>query len=287
VRVAVVLTAVGSAGAVQAGLLVALTERGVRPAAFVGSSAGAVNAAVMAAGGGGHAAAVELAGLWSSAPADLLAVSPAGALAGLLGDRGHVLPPGLLRARLARHVRLDRLEEAPVAVHLIAADASSGEPLVLSRGPALDAVMASAALPGLLPAVRWNGSSLVDGSLAAAGALDHALGLRADRVLVLGRPGSDRAADGGVAAVAVRTLSMLARRQLALDVARHPPAPRVTTVCPPPVDPADFSALPRLVEHGIAEGRRLLSSQPGWPPTAAAGSPACPRGARRGATAHR
>src|SRR5205814_7291396 len=122
---------------------------------------------------------------------------------------------------------LERLEDAPSPVHLIAADARTGEPQVLSRGPAVDAVMASAALPGLLPAVHWNGSALVDGSLAAAGALSHALGLQAESVLVLGRPDGDCGRDGGVAAVALRTLSMLPRRQLALDMARHPAAPRV------------------------------------------------------------
>jgi NTE family protein len=63
----VVLTAVGAAGAVQAGLLVALAERGVRPTAFVGASAGAVNALGMAAGGGDLAAAADLAELWASA----------------------------------------------------------------------------------------------------------------------------------------------------------------------------------------------------------------------------
>jgi NTE family protein len=282
----VVLSAVGAAGAVQAGLLVALAERGVRPTAFVGSSAGAVNALGMAAGGGDRAAAAGLAEMWASA-SELLAVSPAGALAGLLGARGHVLAPGPLRTRLTRQVRLERLEDAPVPVHLVAADARSGEPLVLSHGPAVDAVLASAALPGLFPTVRWDGAALVDGALAAAGPLSVALGLRADHVLVLGRPDGDGARNGGVAAAAVRTLSMLARRQLAHDIARHPPAPHVTVVCPPSADPADFSDLRGLVEYGAAEGRRLLSDLPGSPPTPAGGWPACRDGARRGARARR
>jgi NTE family protein len=279
----VVLTAVGSAGAVQAGMLVALAERGVRPAAFVGSSAGAVNALAMAAGGGDQAAAAGLAEMWASA-SDLLAVNPAGALAGLLGGRGHVLAAGPLRTRLTRHVRLERLEDAPVPVHLVAADARSGEPVVLARGPAVDAALASAALPGLLPAVPWDGAALVDGSLAAAGPLAVALGVRADRVLVLGRPDGSGGGNGGVAAAALRTLSMLARRQLAQDISR---APHVSVVCPPVVDPADFSDLRGLVEYGAEEGRRLLSRPPGWPPTPAAGSPACPGGARLGARARR
>src|SRR5690349_10673264 len=121
---------------------------------------------------------------------------PAATSAGVAGARS------LRKRTIARHIRLERLEDAPVPVHLVAADAGSGEPLVLSHGPALDAVLASAALPGLLPEVRWAGAALVDGSLAAAGPLSYALGLRADRVLVLGRPDGDRVRDGGVAAAA-------------------------------------------------------------------------------------
>jgi NTE family protein len=282
----VVLSAVGSAGAVQAGLLVALTEAGLEPAAFVGSSAGAVNAVAMAAGGGGNAAALALADTWSSA-GELLGVSPAGALVGMLGGRGHVLPAGPLRARLRRHLALERLEDAPVPVHVVAADARSGAPRVLSHGPALDALMGSAALPGLLPAVRWNGSALLDGSLAAPGALAHALGLNLDAVLVLGRPGADAASAGGVAGVAVRTLSVVAGRQLALDLARRAPGPPVSVVAPPAGDPANFTRLDRLVAYGVEEGRRAFSAPPGSPPTAAAGWPACPDGARPAPTARR
>jgi NTE family protein len=218
VRLAIVLTSVGPAGAVQAGLLVALAEQGLRPSLLVGSSAGALNAVFLAAHGGDHAAAVALARRWSSS--------------------GRVQVPS------------GRLEDAPVPVHVVAADARTAERRVLDRGPAGAALAASAAVP----AVRWNGWSLLDGSLAAPGALAHALAVHDGPVLVLGRPQPGGWHDGGAAGVAVRALAMLAGRQLALDLAQAPS--RVTVVGPPP---ADFSDPAALVDYGVAAGRRLLA----------------------------
>ncbi|MEW2403462.1 hypothetical protein [Streptomyces sp. NPDC046862] len=43
----------------------------------------------------------------------------------------------------------------------------SGTPVVFSAGPAVDALLADASNPGLLPPVAHNGQLLVDGSLSA------------------------------------------------------------------------------------------------------------------------
>jgi NTE family protein len=223
VGLAVVLTSVGSAGAVQAGLLVALAERGLRPSLLVGSSAGALNAVHLAARGADLAAARAVARLWAA------------------GARPH--PP------------LARLEDAPVPVHVVAADAHTAEPRVLDRGPAHAALQASAALPS----VHWQGWVLLDGSLAAPGALAHALAVHDGPVLALGLPEPAGEHDGGAAGVARRTLALLATRQLQSDLAHA--TSRVTVLAPPPVD---FTHPAELVEYGLAEGRRLLraSAQP-------------------------
>ena len=222
---ALVLTSVGPAGALQAGMLVALAECGVRPSLLVGSSAGAANAVHLAAHGADLAAARAVARLWTSgAPA---------------------------------HTPLARLEDAPVPVHVVAADARTAEPRVLDRGPAHAALLASAALPS----VRWNGWVLLDGSLAAPGALSHALEVHDGPVLALGLPELAGGHDGGPAGVARRTLALLAARQLRRDLA-HAPS-RITVLTPPPVDLADPA---ELVEYGLEEGRKLLCAGLRRPP---------------------
>jgi NTE family protein len=44
----------------------------------------------------------------------------------------------------------------PIEFHVVAVDVLTGEELLLSKGPALDAVLASAAIPAVLPPVQWE-----------------------------------------------------------------------------------------------------------------------------------
>lgn len=75
------------------------------------------------------------------------------------------------------------LEALPIPIALIATDLITAEEVRLTEGPAIQAVQASMALPGLFPAVRIDGRRLIDGGMtgpvpiAAARALAPALPL--------------------------------------------------------------------------------------------------------------
>ena len=56
---------------------------------------------------------------------------------------------------------------------------------VRARGPALDAVLAAAAIPGVLPPVRWNERLLLDGGVVDNTPISHAIELGAERIHVL------------------------------------------------------------------------------------------------------
>lgn len=58
-----------------------------------------------------------------------------------------------------------RIEDLPLAFASVATDLSTGREIWLRDGPLLPAVLASAAMPGLFPAVRHDGRWLVDGAL--------------------------------------------------------------------------------------------------------------------------
>jgi NTE family protein len=85
---AFVLSGGGSLGAVQVGMLAALSERGVEPDLLVGTSAGAINAAYVGGHGMGADALNDLAGIWRSLRRrDIFALRPLHGVLALAGVR--------------------------------------------------------------------------------------------------------------------------------------------------------------------------------------------------------
>jgi NTE family protein len=73
---------------------------------------------------------------------------------GFIGARKNLVPAGALRRLIARHTDCERLEQLPTPLHVVACDLLKGEEVLLSEGPLVEAVLASAAIPGVHPAVR-------------------------------------------------------------------------------------------------------------------------------------
>ena len=83
---AIVLTGGGSLGAVQVGMLQALSAYGVRPDLLVGTSSGAMNAAWVAGHGMSADSLAELASIWTALRrTDVFPVDPGRVVRGLLG----------------------------------------------------------------------------------------------------------------------------------------------------------------------------------------------------------
>src|SRR3954453_13926608 len=261
---AFVLSGGGSLGAVQVGMLQALAERRIEPDLLLGTSAGALNAVFVAAYGAGRDALDRLAGIWAGlrrddvfpvrAPRMVLAL--AGARDSLCADRG--LPP-----LVERHVGLPRLEDARIPVHLVATDLLSGAEVLLSAGDTLTAVLASSAVPAVLPPVRRDGRTLVDGGLADNAAVSQAVALGADRIYVLptGYACALPAPPARPLAVAVQALTLLVQRRLIADVALY--ADRVDLVLPPPLCPLRISSIDFRHAEELRSARTPLPP-PGW-----------------------
>jgi NTE family protein len=77
-------------------------------------------------------------------------------MSGLAGRRDHLIPDRALRRLVARHLRFERLEQATTPLHVVASDRLTGIEVRLSDGSLADAVLAAAAIPGVLPPVRWR-----------------------------------------------------------------------------------------------------------------------------------
>src|SRR3954470_5129240 len=135
-----------SLGAAQAGMLQALYERGIRPDLFVGTSAGALNAAFAAFRAPHVETALELQDVWRRLRrSEGFPPNPLRAGLGFLGLRDHSVSSAALRQVVERHVLGERIEDADTPLHVVTADAVTGDEVLLSRGPLVDAVLASAA----------------------------------------------------------------------------------------------------------------------------------------------
>src|SRR5437764_7962469 len=151
--VAFVLGGGGNLGAVQVGMLQALFESGIVPEVVIGCSVGALNAAGLAADptlGGVR----KLREIWLNLDADEL--WPAGRISGLwmLGRKGQAIQPNTgLRHLVERTLPYRRLEDAVVPVHVNATSLQTGRGHWFTSGPAVQAILASAALPGVFPPV--------------------------------------------------------------------------------------------------------------------------------------
>jgi predicted acylesterase/phospholipase RssA len=149
---AFVLAGGAALGAMQAGMIHALYERGIAPDLLIGTSVGALNAAFLASRPATTATAGELAALWRGLRrSDILPLRPATLLTGLAGRRDHLIPDQALRRPAARHLQFARLEQAAIPLHLVAFDLLAGTEVRLSDGPLADAVLAAAAIPGVSP----------------------------------------------------------------------------------------------------------------------------------------
>jgi NTE family protein len=184
--VAFVLSGGASLGAVQAGMLRALYERGVAPGLIVGTSVGAINGAFIASRPPTPETADELAEIWRSVRrGQVFPLRPLGGLLGFHGSRDHLVPQSGLRALVADHLEHQPLEQMPIPFHVVAVDVVTGEELLLSDGPTLAAVLASAAIPAVLPPVAWEDRGLMDGGVANNTPISHAIQLGAREIYVL------------------------------------------------------------------------------------------------------
>jgi NTE family protein len=269
---AFVLSGGGSLGAVQVGMLQALAERRITPDVLVGTSAGALNAVFVAAHGTAPAALDLLASTWAALRRDdVFPVRAPQMMLALAGARDALCTDHGLDRLVRRHVGFARLEDAPIPVHLVATDLLSGEEVLLSEGDVVSAVLASSAVPAVLPPVRRDGRTLVDGGLADNAAISQAVALGADRIYVLptGYACALATPPTRPLAVAVQALSLLVQRRLIADVALY--ADRVDLVVLPPLCPLRISAID--FRHAAELCRRAHASAATWLDSGAAYRP--------------
>ncbi len=184
---AFVLGGGGVLGAVEVGMLRALFERGITPDLVLGTSIGAINGA-MVARDPTPAVIERLTALWRAASENSRE---------MYGDRRlrtvrravstgtHIYSARPLKKRLAEELGDVTFEELPVRFQVCAASIERAAEHWFDSGPVVDAVVASAAVPGLLPPARVGDEHYLDGGIVNSIPLGRAVQLGADRVFVL------------------------------------------------------------------------------------------------------
>src|SRR5579862_2615463 len=184
VTTAFVLGGGGVLGAHEVGMLRALAAAGIRPDLVVGTSVGAINGAFVAAGPAGAAA--RLGELWQSDALRQAFGENLWARAVRLARSGtHLHSPEPLRRMLAEMLPVADFAGLQLPFHCVAASIERASARWFSSGPIVPAVLASCAVPGLLPPVEIDGEHFFDGGLVDPIPVGRAVSLGADTIYVL------------------------------------------------------------------------------------------------------
>jgi NTE family protein len=254
---AFVLGGGGLLGAGEVGMLRALLESAIVPDLVVGTSVGAINGAVVAADPTPDAI-TRLTAVWHDvAESGLYSGSALRRVRHLARTRTHTHPNEPLRALLDTHLGGSAIEDLAVPFQCVAASIERAAEHWFDRGPLVDAVLASAAVPGLFPPVEVAGEHFLDGGLVNSIPMARAvsLGARTVYVLQVGRIEQPLQTPTRPWQVALVAFEIARRHRFAYDMASLPSAVEVL-VLPTGSEPprADLSML-RYRDFGQVEQR--------------------------------
>ena len=222
---AFVLGGGGVLGAAEVGMLQALLERGTRPDLVVGTSVGAINGALIAADPT-PGAVDRLRTVWQELASEgVLAGSVLARVGTLVRTRTHLHRREPLRDLLRARLPVRTFAELAVPFQCVAASIERAAEHWFADGDLVEAVLASSAVPGLLPPVEIDGEHYLDGGLVHSIPVGRAVALGAGTVYVLHvgrieRPLRPPARPWEVATVA---FEIARRHRFAADVAALPP----------------------------------------------------------------
>lgn len=184
---AFVLGGGGVLGAVEVGMLRALFERDLTPDLVLGTSVGALNGALVARDP--TLGVIErLTELWRGATEsgrEVYGDRPLRTVRRAVSTGTHIYSAKPIKKRLVEELGDITFEELPVRFQVCAASIERAAEHWFDSGPVVDAVVASAAVPGLLPPARVGDEHYLDGGIVNSIPVGRAVQLGATRIFVL------------------------------------------------------------------------------------------------------
>jgi len=264
--IAFVFSGGASLGALQVGMLRALHAAGITPDLVVGTSIGALNGAVIA--DHGLNAGIELlADLWTKARcAELFAGGPLDQLRCLLQTRRSLFRPDALLHLLQATLAARAFADLQLPLGVVATDVLRRRSALLTAGDLPQALLASSAIPGLLPWVEIGGRRYVDGCFTENVPLAGACALGAASIVVLdaGNRRSVAPTHGVAAGLLARASASFRRQVLAAAPAVAQSVPLLYLPAPdlPPHSLLDFADGEALIDRAAACAGRFLAAAP-------------------------
>ena len=278
----------GARGLAHIGFLRTLRRAGIPIGALAGTSMGAIVAVAFALGDPERGGLLERVQQGAVLPGPLIPPAPPGGPTTLFERVRRILAaerfltsnvlgwgPPLIRDVMPLLEELTRglkLEDAPIPVGVVATDLQSGQRVLLTRGNAALAAMASAALPMVFPPVRMGPWLLVDGGFVELVPVIAARELGAQVVVAVdvGQRERPEPVRNGLEAL-IRAASICSQRQTEFILAQAD-----LVVRPPfaePIGTLDFSKARLAIEAGVRAAREALGPIRELLGRAAAGSP--------------
>lgn len=269
---AFVLGGGGVLGAAEVGMLQALLERDIVPDLVLGTSIGALNGA-MVARDPTPAVIGRLTELWQAAASDgdVYGEPALRAVRRAVSTRTHLYSAVPLRRRLEEEFGDARFEDLPVPLQVCAASIERAAEHWFTSGPLVEAILASAAVPGLLPPAEVDGEHYLDGGIVNSIPVGRAVHLGAEVIYVLQVGRTDRPLSVPTKPWEVARVSFeIARRhrfvremaELPAGVTAHVLPARGTSVRDDSLlAHRDFSGVAARIEESYAASRDYLDQQ--------------------------
>jgi NTE family protein len=211
-------------GAYEVGMLRALLEKDIRPDVVVGNSVGALNGAAIAADP--ELSTVDrLEEVWTSLDqTGVFAGSVFAGAAHLVRTRTALHSNRPLRTLIERLLPAKRFEDLKVPFQCVAASIERAAEHWFSEGPLVEAILASSAVPGILPAVAIDGEHFIDGGIVNSIPIARAVELGGTVIFVLhvGRTERPLAPPRNPWQVAMVAFEIARRHRFARDMASLP-----------------------------------------------------------------
>jgi NTE family protein len=270
----IVLSGGAALGSAQVGMLDALAHAGVRPALLLGTSAGAINACFFA-GDPTPRGVQNLARIWLELTTRQVFGTTTHRAANLLRGRTGLSSPVGLREVIADNLTYLRIEDSPTPVGVVTTHLRTGTAVLHREGSAVEILLASAAIPGVFPAVRLSPMSAptrpgthVDGGVRCMTPVDMALAQRPKRVWVLDVASAVKATrsyhPGSLDPVATGFALAMAAQAEALEESEHDAHVQVINLPMGAVrrlrSAMDFSRGEALYEAGRVEAEKVLAT---------------------------